>query len=330
MKKSHYTTRDFVLDRHFQSWVLNPTDEKDQYWQTWIKQNPEYDKIIAEARDTVLLLGFTSDPEANNDFVEVWKKVRQDTATSVSGKVKPLRASFYYKAAAVFVGTLMLAAGYLLYLKPDVTVYSSAYGEIKEVTLPDGSQVTLNGNSRLHLSDSWQSSSGREVFLEGEAFFDIKHIEHQGAAKKFVVHTSELGVEVLGTTFNVTSRHEETEVVLNTGKVRLYIPQDTDTAEVMMVPGELVSFDKVKGNTIVHHVETPGQLSSWKDNQLIFDGTPLLEISQILRDTYGLEIHFPNDSVKRKRFKGTFLANDIDILKEALTQTYNLKIIENK
>ncbi len=327
MKNSRFSTRDFVLDKHFQAWVLNPDDEKDQYWRTWMTENPGHDEIIAEARNTVLLLGFTNDPEANEDFVEVWKKVRQDTIAPASANVKPRWSSFYYKAAAVFVGALVLA-GYLLYLQQDITVYSSAYGEIKEITLPDGSQVTLNGNSRLSLSDSWRSSGSREVFLEGEAFFDIEHIKDQGAAKKFTVHTNELEVEVLGTTFNVTSRREETEVVLNTGKVRLYIPQDTDTAEVMMVPGDLVAFDRQKGTAVVQRVNDPNLLSSWKDNQLIFESTPLFEISQILGDAYGLEIEFPNDSVKQKRFRGIFQANDIEILKQALTQTYNIKIIE--
>ncbi len=328
MKKSHYTVRDFVLDKHFQSWVLEPNKEKDKYWHSWMEQNPEHHEIIAEARETILLLGFTNNPEANDALVEVWKKVRQDTAAPMVSNKRPFSSSFYYKAAAVFIGALMLA-GYLLYLQLDTRVYASAYGEIREITLPDGSEVTLNGNSKLRLSGDWQSSSDREVFLEGEAFFDIRHIKDQGEARKFTVYTNELEVEVLGTTFNVTSRHEETEVVLNTGKVRLYIPQNSDTAEVLMIPGDLVSFDKVRGNTVIHRTEKPDLQSSWKDNQLIFEGTPLIEISQILRDTYGLEIQFPNDSVKRKKFRGTFLANDIDILKEALTQTYNVKIVEN-
>ena len=331
MKKSHFTVKDFVENEDFQSWVLNPNAESEDHWNTWLKEHPGHDELVAEAREIILLLGFSDDPLANRDFIDVWRKIRQDVQLTEADSAQSRRTAWYWRAAAVLVGLAMLTAGYLLYTQSTRTViYSSGYGEIKHVVLPDNSKVTLNGNSELRLSKSlWNASADREVFLEGEAFFEVTHIETQGQAKKFLVRTSELDVEVLGTAFNVNSRHQETEVILNSGKVQLSIPQTTDTTRLLMAPGDLVTFNKLVGNTVVSKTESPDRLTAWRSNKLIFDGTPLIEIAEILNDTYGLEVKFPSDSLKEKRFKGTFLADDINILRVALTQTYNVEIVDN-
>ena len=330
MKENQYTVSDFVMDEYFQSWVLDPGDEKDHYWLTWLKENPGYDETIEEARRTVLLLGFTKDTEANQDLVDVWKKVRDSAALSVSAPGEPVRRpQVYWKVAAAFIGVLMLAAGYLFYrTQADTLHYSSAYGEITHVVLPDGSGVTLNGNTKIQWNRSWQSPGTREVFLEGEAFFEVEHLESNGKPVKFKVRTGELDVEVLGTTFNVNSRHEETRVVLNSGKVRLNIQQQDDTAKLIMAPGDMVTFNKTEGRTNIDHIDHPDQLSEWKDNKLIFRDTPLAEIGRILEDTYGLEVEFSSDSLKQRRFRGTFHTSDIEVLREVLTQTYNIRIVK--
>ncbi len=325
MKNENQIVKDLVLDENFQSWVLHPNDKTNAYWNRWLKNHPQCEGQIQEARDIVLLLQFTEDTTANQDLVDVWSKIKRDVNS------QPLNLNLVWRLTAVFAVLAMLVPGYFLFFNhTDILKYSSEYGEIKNITLPDGSEVTLNGNTQLLLYKSdWQESINREVFLEGEAFFEVKHITDLGTPRKFMVHTNELDIEVLGTTFNVTSRHEETKVLLNTGKVQLKLPENADVSEFMMNPGDLVTFNKKKGNAVVDYAESPEMLTQWRNNQLIFDGTTLSEISQILKDTYGLEIRFSDDSLKEKKFRGTFLTDDIDILKEVLTQTYNIKIIEN-
>lgn len=325
MKDNQFTVKDLVLNQHFQAWVLKPNAQTEEYWQTWLKENPQHSELLAEARETILLLGFTDDGEANADFVEVWSEIRHDVKPSSNN------SGLNWRVAAVFIGLLALVSGYFLRSsQTDTITYSSGYGEIKHIVLPDSSRATLNGNTQLYISKSgWNTTSDREVFLEGEAFFEVKHINNNGKANKFLVHTNELDVEVLGTEFSVTSRHQETQVVLNSGKVQLQIPQNSDTSKLIMSPGDLVVFNKQIGNAVVEQTKSPDQLNSWRRNQLVFDGTTLSEISDILKDTYGLEIKFSSESLRKKRFRGTFIADDIDILKEALTQTYEIQIVDS-
>lgn len=329
MKHSNYSVNDFVADEYFQSWVLNPDAESDLFWKAWLEKHPEHAPLIAEARDTVLLLGFTEDKKANTDLIDVWKRIRRNATLPSSEAARRAQRLRYWRVAAVFLGLIACTALIYLYNSQSNTIlYAAGYGEIRHVVLPDSSRVVLNGNSQLRMSgDSWKDADKREVFLEGEAFFEVRHIDNEAGALKFIVHTEELDVEVLGTAFNVSSRHKETSVILNSGKVRINIPQAMDTTQLLMSPGDLVKYNKAMDSTSVHRVESPDLLTSWKNNLLIFNETPLVEISNILKDTYGLEIIFPDDSLKQKRFRGTFFADDINILKEALTETYNIEIV---
>ncbi len=325
MKNIYITIKNLVLDKSFQLWVLKPNPETEAYWKTWLQKHPQHSEMVAQAREIVLLLEFNNDTTANQDFVDVWSKIQQ------SIKTPTYNYSQYLKIASILVGILLLIPAYFLYHNHvDEVTYSSGYSEIKHILLPDSSRVTLNGNSQLRLSKSeWENSKNRNVFLEGEAFFEVKHININGKSRKFLVYTNEVEIEVLGTEFNVNSRRLETKVILNSGKVQLKIPQESTTSKLVMKPGDLVTFDKEQGNTVINHTENPELLTSWRKNRLVFDEVSLNEISQILNDNYGLRVHFANDSLKEKRFRGTFLADDIDILKKTLMQAYDIKITKS-
>ena len=113
-------------------------------------------------------------------------------------------------AAAVLL--LMMVTGYLL-LFPSIekVVHQTGYGETAQLSLPDGSQVVLNANSSISFLPDWDEKKERTVTLEGEAFFSISHtVDHQ----KFIVHSKNIEVEVLGTAFNVNNRRGKSQVVL--------------------------------------------------------------------------------------------------------------------
>src|SRR5699024_12530140 len=129
---------------------------------------------------------------------------------------------------------LLLAAGGLCYyLNTPVTVHSGD-GEIAEVILPDDSRVRVNANARLRYSRRWNSAENRMVSLEGEAFFEVK--KDEVTQKKFIVNAGDLKVEVLGTEFNVNTRHpgsypgqeRTTKVILESGYVRCISWKDVD------------------------------------------------------------------------------------------------------
>ncbi len=264
------------------------------------------------------------------------KAVPDPLPTKAARPVAPVRqlnrANYYLpRMAAAFIGLLLLAGLYYrLFMYQDIITFSTGYGQTASRTLPDGSVVTLNGNSTLNYPATWEDGQAREVSLQGEAFFTVVHTNsHQ----KFIVATNDqLHVEVLGTEFNVNTRKAGTRVVLSSGSVRLHLPIVHSASgkldkgeEVLMKPGHLVEFSKEKNSYVKKEVD-PKIYTSWKEEKLIFDNSTLQEIIGILEETYGLEVVVPDKSLLQERFTGAVPNESAEILLISLSKSFNLKI----
>jgi transmembrane sensor len=197
--------------------------------------------------------------------------------------------------------------------------YSSGKGSISSVTLEDGSKVTLNANSSIRVLHDFMDHSNREVWIEGEAFFEvIKRNDH----KKFIVHTDNFDVEVLGTKFNVNNRHCKTEVMLTEGKVKLVAK---DHAPVIMKPGEQVS--RSNSNSLFKkRLVEPEKYTAWRNNILVFENTPLTEVTGIISDYYDLEMTIADSLLGTRQFTGSLPNNDLDLILLALSTSYRIEI----
>ncbi len=143
-----------------------------------------------------------------------------------------------------------------------------------------------------------------------------------------MVHTGQLNVRVLGTEFNVSNRHEQTTVVLNSGSVKLETGSPDTRKDVLMKPGDLVQFSE-KDQSFTRKAVNPEKFSSWTQNQLIFDNTPLKEIAQVLEDTYGMKIIFADPKLAARTFTATIPVSKPDILLTALSESLNLRVSRN-
>jgi ferric-dicitrate binding protein FerR (iron transport regulator) len=192
--------------------------------------------------------------------------------------------------------------------------------------LPDSSVVTLNGNSTLSYVSGWTASATREVWLAGEAFFEVRKIaidENIAEKLKFVVHSANFDVEVLGTSFNVNDRGNHASVVLRTGKIRLQ--QADEKANIMMKPGDLVAFSKEKNDLVTKTVD-PDLYTSWTKNKLVFERTPLPEIARLLEDNYGLEITLKDAHLRERIFTGTIPTMQVEVLLRILEESLQIHI----
>jgi ferric-dicitrate binding protein FerR (iron transport regulator) len=228
------------------------------------------------------------------------------------------------KAAAVLTGVIALSfAAWKLYTHGSSEVtYTTAYGEIRTITLPDQSVVTLNGNSTLKYSRYWSKKNDREIWIRGEAFFDVKPAPQH----RFVVHTSRhINVEVLGTSFNVLDRETRMQVVLNSGKVRLSGGAAAIKQPIVMQPGELVEF-KEKTATYQQQQVNAAQYASWKTHRLEFHNADLQAVAQVLQETYGLTVTIKDTTLLHQQFSGTVPSGSADILLDGLSQLFDLKI----
>jgi transmembrane sensor len=340
MKYDNYTVEDFLMDENFRRWILYPDQANRFFWEKWIEKNPEKLRLVDEARNIILCVEYDEAEISESKNIELWERLNNKIEESQNERLflkaevhqpinKFLRSNcnyaVLYRAAAVFIGVLLLSAAY--YFTPKVNTYTTHYGEIKTFTLPDTSQVTLNANSTLSFNSSWNTNNPREVWIEGEAFFYIRKKPHAGNAK-FVVHASDLKVEVLGTKFNVNNRRGRTWVVLNSGKVKLKTDQ-SDVNPLIMNPGEFAQFSKDAGAFTTKLVETE-LYTSWRNNQLIFNGNSIREISRILEDNYGFVVIIKEIGLFERKFKGTFPADRPDILLTALSESFNLKVTQRE
>ncbi|MBO0933988.1 FecR family protein [Fibrella aquatilis] len=225
--------------------------------------------------------------------------------------------------AAAFLGTLLLASGaYVAYRQvyPADVLQQTAFGIIQTLTLPDGSTVTLNGNSRLRYSPHWESGQTRQVWLDGEGFFRVRH---QKSHERFVVHLpNKLNIEVLGTQFNVMARESRARVVLSSGHIRL---ANASGQQLDMQPGELVETNG-KAQHVSRRRVDPAVDASWQTTRLTFDNASLADMVQRLKDTYGLEVVVSDPALLTQRFSGSVPNNNVTMLTDGLARLFGLTI----
>jgi len=226
-------------------------------------------------------------------------------------------------AAACF-GLLVVAGG--LWAGKDVVfyhTYDTAYGETRTFVLPDRSQVTLNAHSRLKVPRRFLWAHQREVWLAGEAFFRVARRPDRAT---FTVHTPDLRVEVLGTKFNVSQRRGTTRVVLSEGKVKLVAKAGRTVAPLLMQPGDYAELAPAR-TAFRKKTVKPEHYSSWQDNKLIFEQTPLPEVLQTVEDFYGVRIVLADSTLADRKFTSTLPNNDLDVVLKSLERVFGFEVV---
>ncbi len=264
----------------------------------------------------------TSEEMLKGTWAEIYKKV------PVQKSQPTLRFPVLRMAAAITGILCIAAAAYFLYFNSTDTFYATGFGETQQIVLPDSSVVILNANSRLTLSPAWEdwqhtkkTETLREVWLEGEAFFEVYHLAHP-APSKFIVHTNNLQVEVLGTKFNVNTRRNKTQVVLNTGKVKVTDPQKE---AMIMQPGDLVAYS-VSDKKFHKKIVDPAQLTAWKEGRFAFDSTPIKSIAQMLEDTYGYSVNIEGEILANRKFTANIPSHNVETLLVLIAESLDVEI----
>ncbi|MEZ0607758.1 FecR family protein [Fibrella sp. WM1] len=291
MPYATFTVDDFCKDPYFIQWVINPTAESNQFWQAFMADYPHKRDTVQQAIDFVKSLQFQEIEPSELDLARLKQRIWADIA-------QPVRVVQWYRrpvwlAAAMVVVTLASIGWWTYLAKP---THQTAYGETEEIKLADGSTVTLNANSSLREGDGLADAAVREVWLTGEAYFSIA--KRKGA--KFIVHTADAAVEVLGTEFNVNTRREQTRVVLHEGKVQLTTAHQP---AVVMKPGDMATVLPESRQIQLKKVE-PESYEAWRDAYLVLDGKSLPEIISTLEDTFGVTITLNDERLASKKLSG--------------------------
>ncbi|MDX2304850.1 MAG: FecR domain-containing protein [Microscillaceae bacterium] len=320
MNYSNFNLEDFVLDETFQRWVKQPDPQNQVFWEDFLRTHPQKRELIEEARKIILVLKFKRvDP-----LPEEYEKVLQGILKSQPKTRVLSNKSRLYRSLAAAVSLLILASLVFVYLsRPSEIKYLTRSCETQKIMLKDGSVVHLNANSVLYHYDNWNGSIDREVWLKGEAYFEIK--KSLSGKQKFIVHTKELDVEVLGTKFNVNDRRGITQVLLNSGKVQLNIHNSPTTKQITMNPGDLIEYSSLH-QKISQKIIKKDIYSTWKENRLVFDDVSLGKVAQRIEDNFGYKVIFKDPKLAELRFTGATPANNLDILLKVLEGSFELKI----
>ncbi len=328
MNYQDFTAIDFAMDEYFQCWVLEDDAEAAQYWQIWLELHPEKKKVIQEARDLLVFppLNHAEWPTAKQEQlrqrIEVSLIQDNEPLTSKPSTVTECQLNPYWLPMAASV-MLMALALYVLFRPSDQTVFSTAYGETKDLQLPDGTQVTLNANSSLRFDNHWQEQEHRQVWLDGEAFFKVTRLSStdKEAPVKFTVHLNDLDVEVIGTAFNIHHRKKRVEVILNEGIVEV----KTQCGEQLrMQPGEKLSY-AADTRQISKAPVNPDKALAWRKRQIVVEDQPLADLGQKIQEYYGLEINFSSQELANRKITATLPADDLSVILKSLETIYGIK-----
>jgi transmembrane sensor len=326
MKKySAYEVNDFLQDESFINWVLDPDGSGGQSWQAWMSANPDKREAAQKAVDIIRSLDFKKETVADDFYVNLKQRIDNTIETEHKAPVKRMRnaAGVWLRVACVVAAIIISAVGYY-YRHPSYTYFSTPYAAIKTVYLPDSTEVVLNANSSVRYSKSWGE---REVLLNGEAFFKVRHIENKGKALPFKVHTNNAIIEVLGTEFNVKNFNNTTGVLLRQGKVRFSIP--ASHSETIMQPNDYCHYNAAQ-DRITTRVANPVLFTSWMEHKYRFENTTVKEVCETLRAYFGYDFMIHNDKLETQTFSGTLELQNEQVMLQVLGELFGAKVVKLK
>ena len=187
-------------------------------------------------------------------------------------------------------------------------------GDDLEFELVDGTSGTLHAGSQLTI-DNGYSQSHREVQLDGQAFFQVE----DSNSLSFQVRTNEADVEVLGTSFNVTSWSEraESEIIVKTGSVGIRKSGGLNGEEQIILKQNERVVVSDRSISAVEQIDTDVYLS-WLEGDIFFDDDSLENVFKYLERRFDVDIEIENDQIVRQkkvsaRYKDESLEEILDI-----------------
>lgn len=164
------------------------------------------------------------------------------------------------------------------------------YGKQTNLQLPDGTVVYVNAGTRLSFPSHFNNVK-REVFLEGEALFEV----HENKEVPFIVHTPDMDITVTGTVFNVSAYADDdyTQAVLVSGAVNVSKP-GLFAKKIAIQPGESAKLDRYSGNILTRDVD-PEIYTAWTKGYLIFRNEPLGNVFKKLERFYDEKIEMESE-----------------------------------
>jgi ferric-dicitrate binding protein FerR (iron transport regulator) len=329
---ARFSLTEFLEDDYFLMWATARDERSDSFWKAFMLEYPEKESTVREALNIVQVYR-AQETFGNDKRVEaVWERI--DASVGRQSIIPTAKRSWMWVRIAATVLVLICAAASIWYytLNRMISV-STAYGEVKAITLPDQSIVMLNGNSVLTYRDNWNPTQLREVWIRGEGYFDIKHINTDTnnvmAGERFVVHGNDMDIQVLGTSFNVKSRRNKTNIALLTGKIEVtYRDSSVSSAGLVMLPGDYVEY---AGHELLTKKKLlrPHKAATWTVREITFTDPSVGEIVETLQDNYGYAVNLGDRELLQLKIEGEISVTSVPELLSVVSSTLGIRIEES-
>lgn len=269
----------------------------------------KYFDLFQNEPDVMQSLNSEQKQDLKNSIQEsIWDHVLNDGTQKAP--VRFINKSFV-KWAAASVAILIAVAGMVYFLnnssgsmeRTNVVLQKQ---ENRIIFLPDGSKVILSPGSKLNYPSSFDDLATREVYLTGQAYFDIKH----NNSKPFIVHSGKLETIVLGTAFNIKAMEGETDITVTVtrGKVKV-VDLEKKKILAILTHDQQISYCTLKTKSVVRTVDSE-KLLDWKNQDLLCDNLTLAEAAELLGERYHVTINIDNEFTRSQRFTATFPKNE--------------------
>jgi len=315
MKNYHlYEVPDFAVDEDFVRWVYEPNTDDELFWSNWLKQNPGKHLAVAEARQILLSIRIEPEKISNQTIAGEVEKLLH-TIGEQKNKVHPirfLRKWWYAAACLILLAGAALTGVYYTKYGSNATRFSynnvtasrhlveqvNTSGKVMRVVLPDRSVVLLSPNSRISYKNGFDSTTTRDVYLSGEAFFEVT----KDAVHPFRVFANEIITKVLGTSFRITSfdKEKDIEVTVRTGRVSVYSQVTTESKKttaankldgIIITPNQQLIYKKEQQKFEKELLDKPVIIvPDMTPQMMVYEDAPLIKVLKDLKKAYGVHI----------------------------------------
>lgn len=295
-----YSYNDYLKVKHWFSKVKDDEKVEEQLFDQW--------KEFANSAETISL-----DP--------IFERIQYQILLEEKKNKQKKNIWFYYRqVAAILIPIFVISALLYFYATPNQKTAQSwleinvPEGARIEFLLPDSTSGWLNSGAKLKYPTEF--TEHRKVELVGEAYFNVKHMDHSD----FTVGVKDMNIKVLGTKFNVAAYANEavTEVVLKEGKVEI-----NGTAKVfsqILLPDEKIVYNHETNSLSTRKIDAK-LYTAWKDGYLVIDNEPLEQTARKFERWYGVEIIIQDEKIKNLRLKATFKEEPIEEVMRFISMT---------
>jgi transmembrane sensor len=316
-KYRSFQVEDYIVDDFFIRWVLNGSEEDGKIWENWLLENPAEAVKVEQAKNIVSSIKFNKVPEVSqaeiDSFIQRVKAEHLADLDDLTTKTVSI-AAWNKKWLSIAAAILIAGICTFLFVRTQRSSNQTSFTQLafQETTnngaspvfiyMADGSSVILKPKSTLKYPKAFTAAT-REVYLSGEAFFEV----HKNPKQPFLVHTGIMTTRVLGTSFTVKAFNGDKDysVVVNTGKVLVYTNKSSTEAvakQVTLVPNQQVVYHTASPELVKQNLPKPTILSEQVTQKAFdFKGTPFNEVIDKLKGAYQVNIIYDGKAFAKCR-----------------------------